>query len=403
MYKARSVLTLSAAVLALCSAPAAWAQVACNGNTPLPCINPSASDATQSTAGGTGALASSLNFAGYGNNTAFGYYALNATAPAATDANGNATGGQLNSAFGYDALLLNTSGSDNSAFGASALTYNTSGTANIALGSGALELNTTGNNNIGIGAAAMKSNEAGSSNTVIGGFAFFSASSGSNNVMVGQQAGAFTNSGSGNVILGTNAGNKLSNGSNNVYLASPGGAATESGIIRIGTLGTQTAAYIAGVHGVSVSGGSLLVINSSGQLGTILSSARYKTDIQDMGERSVKLAELRPVTFHYKTDPSGDQQYGLIAEEVAKVYPDLVVHGEHGEIESVQYQQLIPMLLNELQKQQKLVKQQTAELVALRAKSGEIDALKVAVQQLQKTQPALQAANSGAAATVASR
>src|SRR5205085_12330821 len=122
---------------------------------------------------------------------------------------------------------------------------------------------------------------------------------------------------------------------------SPGGSATESNVTRLGN--TQTSAFIAGVYGVTVSSGLAVFINSSGQLGTVSSSARYKDDIRDMGNQSQRLQQLRPVTFHYKPDPNASQQYGLIAEEVAKVYPELVVRNKDGEVESVQYHQLIPM------------------------------------------------------------
>jgi polyhydroxyalkanoate synthesis regulator phasin len=111
--------------------------------------------------------------------------------------------------------------------------------------------------------------------------------------------------------------------------------------------------------------GAAVLIDSNGQLGTVLSSARYKRDIDDMGERSQGLFQLRPVTFRYKQDPQGQPQYGLIAEEVAQVYPELVVQGTKGEVESVQYHELIPMLLNELQHQQQ-------EIVELKAQNARL-------------------------------
>jgi trimeric autotransporter adhesin len=125
--------------------------------------------------------------------------------------------------------------------------------------------------------------------------------------------------------------------------------ATESQTLRLG--GDQTRAFIAGVAGVPVTGSPVL-IDSSGQLGILASSARYKDDIEPMGARSQKVHHLRPVTFHYKQDPERARQYGLIDEEVAEAYPELVTRGTDGEIESMQYHELIPMLLNEVQHQQ---------------------------------------------------
>jgi hypothetical protein len=116
------------------------------------------------------------------------------------------------------------------------------------------------------------------------------------------------------------------------------------------------------------------MINSQGQLGVLASSARYKHDIQDMGERTQRLLKLRPVTFRYKQDPEAALQYGLIAEEVAKVYPELVVRGAKGEVESVQYHQLIPMLLNEVQHQQKALSAQSQQIAELKAQNDNLGA-----------------------------
>ena len=128
-------------------------------------------------------------------------------------------------------------------------------------------------------------------------------------------------------------------------------AATDANTIRLGTQGTQKATYIAGISGTAMNGADV-VVSSSGQLGVLTSSARFKRDIQPLDERSRGLWQLRPVTFRYKQDPQGERQYGLIAEEVAKVYPELVVRGDKGEIESVQYRELIPLMLNEMQHEQ---------------------------------------------------
>src|SRR5262249_41448776 len=135
----------------------------------------------------------------------------------------------------------------------------------------------------------------------------------------------------------------------------------ESNTLRLGS--TQTATFLAGVFATPVSG-SAVFVTSTGQLGTLPSAARYKRDIQALGERSRGVHQLRAVTFRYKQDPQGVRQYGLVAEEVAAVYPELVVKGAKGELEGVQYQALIPLLLNELQRQQKVLTTQQQMLTA---------------------------------------
>src|SRR5262249_31403607 len=138
--------------------------------------------------------------------------------------------------------------------------------------------------------------------------------------------------GSDNIAVGYQAGSVLTSGDANIYLGNPGGAATESQTLRLG--GSQTRSFIAGVVSTPVSGSQVL-INSNGQLGILASSARYKRDIHSMGTRSQGVLRLRPVTFRYTHDPQGGRQYGLIAEEVAKVYPELVVRSVDGRVESV--------------------------------------------------------------------
>jgi hypothetical protein len=147
------------------------------------------------------------------------------------------------------------------------------------------------------------------------------------------------------------------------------GVAGESNTMRLGSGLART--FISGVAGVAVTGKQVF-INSNGQLGILASSARYKRDIQVMGESSRRLFKLRPVTFHYNFDPHGEQQYGLIAEEVEKVYPELVTRDEEGKVDSVQYHQLIPMLLNELQHQQQTLEAQAQQLAQLKADNGEL-------------------------------
>ena len=155
--------------------------------------------------------------------------------------------------------------------------------------------------------------------------------------------------GSNNTALGFQAGYFLTTGSNNIDIGNLGVAA-DTNAIRLGRQGIQTATYIAGISGAPVTG-SDVVVNSVGRLGVVLSSARYKRDIRDMGETSAGLKKLRPVTFKYKGDPQNVRQYGLVAEEVNQLYPELVTHGTDGKAETVRYSMLTSMLLNELQKQ----------------------------------------------------
>ena len=143
--------------------------------------------------------------------------------------------------------------------------------------------------------------------------------------------------------------------------------------MRLGTPAVQIRTFMAGIAGVPVTGSHVL-ITSSGQLGILASSARYKRDVEDMRERSTGVHQLRPVTFRYKTDQEHRRQYGLIAEEVAKVYPELVVKAADGRIESVQYHELIPMLLNEVQHQQLKLDAQAQQLTTQGQQLAELQA-----------------------------
>ena len=197
-----------------------------------------------------------------------------------------------------------------------------------------------------------------------------------------------------NIAIGYQAGVNVITGSNNIYLGSAG-TLDESSTLRLG--GTQTSTYIAGVYtqATNNSGTSVPVyIDSTGKLGTVQSSQRYKDDIRDMNESSRRLLELRPVTFHYKqatADGSKPLEYGLIAEEVAKVYPDLVVRDKDGQIETVQYHKLTPMLLNEVQRLNKAWQAekehnvaQEAALKAAQSKASDMEAhIRAQDKQLQ--------------------
>lgn len=270
---------------------------------------------------------------------------------------GSGTGntGSQNTSVGYQTLFLNTSGGSNTAVGTSSLYNNTTGNDNTAVGNFSLNSNTTGTVNTAAGNNTLIGNTTGSANVAAGDGALFSNSAGSRNIAVGRLSLGGLATGNNNTALGNNAGGGFAGDESNNIDINNGGVAGESGVIRIGDSSTQTAAFIAGINGVTTgsSSTSTVLIDSNGQLGTIASSRRYKEDIHDMGEASDGLLRLRPVVFRYKmpyADGSKPIQYGLVAEEVAQVYPDLVVRGKDGQLETVQYYKLDAMLLNEMQK-----------------------------------------------------
>jgi hypothetical protein len=288
----------------------------------------------------------------------------------------NNAGGISNTAIGNSALQSNTTGSENMASGSFALQSNTTGSENTACAEFALMSNTTGFGNTASGNAALEFNTAGNGNTADGYQALVGAS-GSYNIGIGYQSAENLSSGSSNIAIGYRAANNVSGAnSNNIDIASDG-VSSDNGTIRIGTSGTQTTFFAAGIYGVSAGNNDAIpvLIDSAGQLVTSSSSRRYKENIQDMGDASRGLMQLRPVTFRYKkplADGSQPLQYGLIAEEVAEVYPDLVTHSADGQIETVKYQVLNSMLLNEVQHQQ-------AEIHALQDRLDKMDAALAAI------------------------
>ena len=289
--------------------------------------------------------------------------------------------GPTNTAIGTDALS-STTGTNNTASGAFALSSNTTGIGNTATGRDALFSNITGSGNTASGFLALSSNT-GSNNTANGQSALLNNTTGTDNTAFGQSALLNNDTGSGNIAIGANAGSALTTGSSNISIGNLG-VAGESNTIRIGTSGTHTRAFIAGINGTPVMGAAVMV-NSLGQLGTVLSSRRFKEEIQDMREASSGLLRLRPVTFRYKeafADGARPVQYGLIAEEVAEVHPDLVVYSRTGEVETVQYHKLVPMLLNELQKQHRRID-------ALQAENAELKARLEAVERVVLSKEAL--------------
>ena len=288
------------------------------------------------------------------SNTAFGTNALIS----------NTTGTQ-NSAFGVSALELNTSGYGNTATGWDALYFNTTGFFNTATGLSALEGNGGGIGNTATGLSALANNDGGDENTATGWNALY-FSSGDDNTAIGAYALQDNTSGGYNIAVGVEAGLNLTTGSNNIDIGNQGSRANANAI-RIGTRGTQTATYIAGINGPGPFSGLPVVVNpQTGQLAVFgFSSARYKRNIRDMGDASDGLLKLRPVSFRYKQDPAGALQYGLIAEEVERVYPELVTHGEDGKVEGVRYELLPALLISEVQRRAKEGKQKDAEIAAL--------------------------------------
>ena len=313
-------------------------------------------------------------------NTAIGAYSL-FTAPV----------GNSNTAIGNAALFNDTFGVNNVAIGASALYYNTTGYQNTATGTLALRTNTTGYNNTANGYFALQSNTAGNSNAATGFFALVNNSTGNNNTADGFNALYGNTTGNNNIALGFQAGQNLTTGDNNIDIGNVG-VAGESGIIRIGTTGTQTATFIAGIRGVPISGGTEVGVNSSGQLGVRASSARYKDAIKPMDKASEAILALKPVTFRYKKDldPAGVPQFGLVAEQVEKVNPDLVARDDQGKPFTVRYEAVNAMLLNEFLKEHRKVVEQEATITELKAElratatrqQKQIDALTASLQKV---------------------
>jgi hypothetical protein len=275
------------------------------------------------------------------------------------------TTGDYNTAIGLWSLQTNTTGTHNTASGSDALNGNTTGIGNTATGSEALAGNTIGSDNTASGVDALENNSSGNNNTVAGAAALFASTTGNNNTALGSGALRYSTTGSDNIGVGYYAGKNLTTGSSNIDIGNVG-AGGDAGTIRLGTAGTHRAVFVAGVATTKVTGGAVY-ISASGQLGTLASAERYKTDIAPMGAGSGRLGQLRPVTFRLKDDASGALQYGLVAEEVAAVYPELVVRDETGAVAGVRYEEIAPTLLNEVQQQQKTIAAQDERIAALEA------------------------------------
>jgi hypothetical protein len=289
---------------------------------------------------------------------------------------GNSEGSQ-NTATGAGALLSNSTGFDNTANGAFALFSNTTGVQNTAIGRQALNNNTTGRENTADGANALHQNETGDDNTANGASALFNNTTGIHNTAIGYFASLNQTTGGNNVALGFNAGLLQTTGSDNVYI----------GANMFGVAGESNACYIKSIFSHTTASGVPVFINSNNKLGTTTSSKRFKEEVKAMDKSSEALFALNPVTFRYKkeVDPTATSQFGLVAEEVEKVNPDLVVRDQEGKPYSVRYDQVNAMLLNEfLKEHRKVQKLETNDAEQQKEIKALIATVKNQAAQIQK-------------------
>jgi hypothetical protein len=285
-------------------------------------------------------------------NTAVGWYSLFSD-----------TGGSYNTGVGAGSLVFNNNGEENTAIGVAALLLNTNGFQNTAIGSLALLNNGIGIQNTAIGGSALQNNAGGGGNTATGFLALSSNIDGNLNTAYGDQALKFNTSGSSNIALGNSAGNNV---------------VTADHVICIGALGEDVSdsCYIGQIFGATSSNGIGVLVNSNGRLGTTTSSRRFKEEIKPMDQASEALFALKPVSFRYKKgiDPAGTSQLGLVAEDVEKVNPDLIVRDKEGNPYSVRYDQVNAMLLNEFLKEHRKVEQQEATITELKSTAAKQEA-----------------------------
>ncbi len=313
------------------------------------------------------------------NNTALGLNALYSN-----------TSGSENTANGAGALYSNTTGNFNTAIGETALAINTIGHENTANGVGALYSNTTGYDNTANGMNALYSNTTASYNTATGHNSLIANQTGHNNTADGQNALKNNTTGSNNIALGSNAGTNLTTGNNNIDIGNAG-MASESDTIRIGTQATHTKTFIAGISGAAI-GGMEVRVNQNGRLGIEPSSKRFKDEIKPMDRASEAILALKPVTFRYKKEIDADRtpQFGLVAEDVEKVHPDLVVRDAEGKVYTVRYDAVNAMLHNEFLKEHRKNEEQEATIAQLKKElqtnaahhQKQIDALSAALQKV---------------------
>jgi uncharacterized coiled-coil protein SlyX len=314
-------------------------------------------------------------------NTALGLFSLRVN-----------TTGSFNTATGAGTLLSNT-GSDNTATGAGALLSNTSGVSNTATGESALFSNTTGSFNTADGSGALFNNTTGTDNTALGLDALFNNTTGNTNMAIGNSALNSNTTGSDNTVIGFNSGFAVTTANNVICIGA-----------RVAGANVSNTCYIGSIFGQTSSAGTAVFINSDGKLGTTTSSKRFKDDIKPMDKASEALLELKPVTFRYKKeiDPAGTSQFGLVAEEVANVNPDLVVRDKEGKPYSVRYDQVNTMLLNEFLKEHRMVQEQKGTIAQLKSRVEKQEATNAQQQKqiealtagLQKVSAQLEASRS---------
>ena len=305
-----------------------------------------ANTADQNTATGVAALLSNTTGT---ENTAIGTVALL-----------NNNSGSENTAIGVGTLLTNTSGDFNTATGFDALFSNITGQSNTAYGFGALDLNTVGNNNTAIGTSALQGNTEGDQNTGVGNLALSANTTGNLNTVLGANAGSNITSADNVICIGANLdGDNVSN-----------------------------TCYIGNIFGVTSVNGIGVLVNSNGKLGTTTSSRRFKEEIKPMDQVSEALFALKPVSFRYNKDidPAGTSQLGLVAEEVEKVNPDLIIRDGEGKPYTVRYEQINAMLLNEFLKEHKKVEKLEATVADLAAELRQVKT------QVQTNSPILRVA-----------
>jgi hypothetical protein len=311
------------------------------------------------------------------------------------------TTGGFNTAVGFLSLRSNATGSFNTAIGAGTLLGNTAD-KNTATGAGALLTNTTGTLNTANGTFALFSNTAASANTAVGTFALFNHTINDGNTAVGYQTLYNDTTGTDNVAIGPYALLNSNGGFNNIAVGytAGNGISTASNVICIGSPGmdVSTTTWIGNVFGVTTQNGTTapVIVSADGQLGTVASSERFKKDISPMERASEVILSLRPVTFHYRSDTKETPQFGLVAEEVAKVNPALVLPDKEGKPYTVRYDAVNAMLLNEFLKEHRKVEAQRKDFeVAIAQQQSEIAALTATVKdqalQIQKVSAQLEA------------
>lgn len=289
-------------------------------------------------------------------NSAFGRQALTSN-----------VNGFSNDALGSNALLSNLDGNSNAAFGENALSNNTSGRCNATFGASALLFDTTGEANAAVGIRALRGNTTGYRNAATGWYALRANTDGHQNSGFGALALFANTTGDRNLALGNEVGSYQTTGSDNIYIANQG-AAGESGQIKIGAVGTHAQATVAGIHGNTSPGGIAMLVDANGVLGTTTSSTRFKRDVRDRDDARELLMALRPVAFRYREEiasSSDGEESGLLAEEVAKVAPQLVALDAEGRPYSVRYHVLPALLLAVAQEQQRTIETLQAQLEAM--------------------------------------